>query len=114
MQKEDNETNFNKIKDEVGRQLPSIIERVLGKVTEWNAKQVTEWTENLEQAVLEKLLDFSNNFKFIVNVNILEKKGAGFHTSNATFWDGETDGAVSFRWENKALVCVVSAFGVGV
>ena len=43
----------------------------------------------------------------------MEKKGAGFHTSSSTFWDPESDAGTSYRWENKALICVVQVFGIG-
>ena len=44
---------------------------------------------------------------------LMEKKGAGFHTSSSTFWDPESDAGTSYRWENKALICVVQVFGIG-
>mmetsp|Transcript_16057 Transcript_16057/g.48391 ORF Transcript_16057/g.48391 Transcript_16057/m.48391 type:complete len:115 (-) Transcript_16057:56-400(-) len=114
MPKEDEETSFPKLKEEVTLQLPQLIERVLGKVPEYHAKQVEEWNEMIGQAVLEKLQETSGNFKYIVNTSIMEKKGAGLHTSSATFWDPETDGAVSYRWENKAMVCIVQVWGIGI
>mmetsp|Transcript_57016 Transcript_57016/g.161908 ORF Transcript_57016/g.161908 Transcript_57016/m.161908 type:complete len:115 (-) Transcript_57016:126-470(-) len=114
MQKEDEEFSFPKLNEEVTLALPQVIERVLGKVAEYHAKQVEEWSESIGVAVLEKLQELSGNFKYIVNISIIEKKGAGFHTSSAVFWNGETDGGVSYRWENKALLCVVQAFGIGV
>ncbi|CAE8729737.1 unnamed protein product [Polarella glacialis] len=113
MPKEDDVTQFGRIKDEVNVRLPQCIEQVLGQVKEYNAKQVDEWSEQLGQGVLEKLQELSGNFKYIVNISLMEKKGAGFHTSSAVFWDPESDAAVSYRWENKALVCVVQVFGVG-
>ena len=47
------------------------------------------------------------------NRGLMEKKGAGFHTSSSTFWDPESDAGTSYRWENKALICVVQVFGIG-
>ena len=44
---------------------------------------------------------------------LMEKKGAGFHTSSSTLWDPESDAGTSYRWENKALICVVQVFGIG-
>lgn len=42
---------------------------------------------------------------------MMEKKGAGFHTSSSTFWDPESDSATSYRWENKARTGLGLAFG---
>mmetsp|Transcript_3540 Transcript_3540/g.10133 ORF Transcript_3540/g.10133 Transcript_3540/m.10133 type:complete len:116 (+) Transcript_3540:124-471(+) len=111
--KEDDVTAFAKLKEEVNLQLPQCIERVLGKVSEYHPKHVDEWTECIGQEVLKKLQDLCGNFKYIVNTTVMEKKGAGLHTSSAVFWDADADGAVSYRWENKAMVCIVSAYGVG-
>mmetsp|Transcript_12230 Transcript_12230/g.28501 ORF Transcript_12230/g.28501 Transcript_12230/m.28501 type:complete len:117 (-) Transcript_12230:107-457(-) len=111
--KEDETTSFSKLKDEVNLSIPQCIEKVLGKVTAYHPKSVDEWSETIGQSVLEKLQEISNNFKYIVHTTIVEKRGAGLHTSAATFWNPETDGAISFRWENKALVCIVQAFGIG-
>ncbi|CAK9082843.1 Dynein light chain Tctex-type (TCTEX-1 protein homolog) [Durusdinium trenchii] len=75
--------------------------------------RVEEWCNSLGALVLEKLQELSGNFKYIVNISLMEKKGAGFHTSSSTFWDPESDSATSYRWENKALTCVVQVFGIG-
>mmetsp|Transcript_27784 Transcript_27784/g.64175 ORF Transcript_27784/g.64175 Transcript_27784/m.64175 type:complete len:116 (+) Transcript_27784:121-468(+) len=111
--KEDENASFAKLKDEANVSIPQCIEKVLGKVTEYKPKSVDEWSEQIGGAVLEKLQDISGNFKYIVHTTIVEKRGAGLHTSAATYWNPETDGAISFRWENKACVCIVQAFGIG-
>eukprot|EP00933_Yihiella_yeosuensis_P030134 TRINITY_DN23808_c0_g1_i1.p1 TRINITY_DN23808_c0_g1~~TRINITY_DN23808_c0_g1_i1.p1 ORF type:complete len:115 (+),score=21.01 TRINITY_DN23808_c0_g1_i1:110-454(+) len=113
MPKEDDATCFSKLKEEVTVRLPQCIEHVLGQAKEYNQKFVDDWSETLGQHVLETLQSLSANFKYIVNVAIMEKKGAGFHTSTATFWDPESDAAVSYRWENKAMVAIVQVYGVG-
>ncbi|CAL1159372.1 unnamed protein product [Cladocopium goreaui] len=113
MPREDTMTSFGRIKDEVNVRLPQCIEEVLGPVKEYNPKQVEEWCNSLGAAVLEKVQELSGNFKYIVNISLMEKKGAGFHTSSSTFWDPESDAGTSYRWENKALICVVQVFGIG-
>eukprot|EP00440_Ansanella_granifera_P066419 gb/GFBE01072039.1/.p1 GENE.gb/GFBE01072039.1/~~gb/GFBE01072039.1/.p1 ORF type:complete len:116 (+),score=36.00 gb/GFBE01072039.1/:1-348(+) len=109
----DSITQFAKIKQEVDLRIPQCIEKVLGSVKEYSHKQVDEWTGTVGESVLEMLQSLSVNFKYIVNVSVLEKKGAGFHTSSATFWDAECDAATTCRWDNKAVFCIVQVFGIG-
>mmetsp|Transcript_127290 Transcript_127290/g.271389 ORF Transcript_127290/g.271389 Transcript_127290/m.271389 type:complete len:124 (-) Transcript_127290:67-438(-) len=109
----DDITSFSKVKDEVSMQLPRCIEGVLGKVAEYQAKHVKDWSEEIGQSAIKCLQGLSENFKYIVNVTIMEKKGAGIHTSSATFWDPESDSSVSYKWENKAMICIVQVFGIG-
>mmetsp|Transcript_1856 Transcript_1856/g.5292 ORF Transcript_1856/g.5292 Transcript_1856/m.5292 type:complete len:115 (-) Transcript_1856:74-418(-) len=114
MPKDDDITTFSKLKEEVNLALPQCIERVLGQVAEYHPKHVEEWSESVGQEVLKKLQEINGNFKYIVTTSIMEKKGAGFHTSSAVFWDSDTDGAVSYRWENKAMICIVQTCGIGI
>ncbi|CAJ1379253.1 unnamed protein product [Effrenium voratum] len=97
MPREDTITSFARIKDEVNVRLPQCIEQVLGPVKEYNPKQVEEWCNSLGSVVLEKMQELSGNFKYIVNISLMEKKGAGFHTSSSTFWDPESDAATTYR-----------------
>eukprot|EP00928_Gymnodinium_smaydae_P047333 TRINITY_DN31581_c0_g1_i1.p2 TRINITY_DN31581_c0_g1~~TRINITY_DN31581_c0_g1_i1.p2 ORF type:complete len:115 (-),score=30.62 TRINITY_DN31581_c0_g1_i1:75-419(-) len=113
MRRSEDVVQFPKLKEEVSIAIPQCIEATLGKVTAYHAKQVDEWSESVGQAVIAKLREININFKYIVNVTIMEKKGAGMHTSAACHWNHETDGGVCYRWENKAMVCVVQAFGIG-
>mmetsp|Transcript_96985 Transcript_96985/g.274056 ORF Transcript_96985/g.274056 Transcript_96985/m.274056 type:complete len:115 (-) Transcript_96985:168-512(-) len=110
----EDQTRFEKLKEEVNVAIPQCIEATLGKVTAYHSKQVDEWSESIGQSVLVKLQELNCNFKYIVNTSIMEKRGAGLHTSAAVFWDPDIDGSVSYRWENKAMVCVVQAFGIGI
>eukprot|EP00930_Biecheleria_cincta_P072763 TRINITY_DN60112_c0_g1_i1.p2 TRINITY_DN60112_c0_g1~~TRINITY_DN60112_c0_g1_i1.p2 ORF type:complete len:131 (+),score=24.77 TRINITY_DN60112_c0_g1_i1:50-394(+) len=113
MPKEDNIVSFVRIKDEANVRLPQCIEEVLGGVKEYSQSKVEEWTNSLGQAVLDKMQELSSNFKYVINITLMEKKGAGMHTSSATFWDPVCDASTTYRWENKALVCIVQVFGLG-
>ena len=99
----------------------------LGKVLEKSAGLGAFWV--FRSVVLEKMQELSGNFKlgpptfvylrsghsarYIVNISLMEKKGAGFHTrqivcvgvgvgreqfcSSSTFWDPESDAATTYR-----------------
>lgn len=51
-------------------------------------------------------------FSFSVTCTIMQKNGAGLHTASSCFWNNETDGSCTVRWENKTMYCIVSVFGL--
>ena len=53
-------------------------------------------------------------FSFLVTCVIVQKNGAGVHTSSSCFWDNSTDGSCTVRWENKTMYCIVSVFGLAI
>lgn len=59
----------------------------------------------------EKIL--KNDF-FVVTCMIMQKNGAGLHTASSCFWNNETDGSCTVRWENKTMYCIVSVFGLAI
>uniref|UniRef100_A0A182T746 Uncharacterized protein n=1 Tax=Anopheles maculatus TaxID=74869 RepID=A0A182T746_9DIPT len=38
---------------------------------------------------------------------IMQKNGAGLHTASSCYWNNETDGSCTVRWENKTMYCIV-------
>jgi len=55
-----------------------------------------------------------------VTCAIMQKNGAGVHTSLACHWDTVTDGVVTVKWpgdkqkdQNKSMYCIVTVFGLG-
>eukprot|EP00746_Dinoflagellata_sp_MGD_P161713 gnl/MRDRNA2_/MRDRNA2_88962_c0_seq1.p1 gnl/MRDRNA2_/MRDRNA2_88962_c0~~gnl/MRDRNA2_/MRDRNA2_88962_c0_seq1.p1 ORF type:complete len:116 (+),score=21.80 gnl/MRDRNA2_/MRDRNA2_88962_c0_seq1:98-445(+) len=105
-------TAFPQIKDEFALEIPQCIEKVLGKATSYNQKLASTWVDEVADAVCEKLESMNENFKYIVNASIVEKKGAGLHTAAATYWDGNSDDTITIRWENKSMFCIIHAFGL--
>ena len=53
-------------------------------------------------------------FKYIVTCVIMQKNGAGLHTSSSCYWDNSTDGSRTVRWENKSMYCIATVFGVAI
>lgn len=66
----------------------------------------------LSAAIVDKLTNRSEDFKFLVTVIILEKKNGGFHLFSTCYWDQEQDGTVTVRWDNPTMHCIVTVFGV--
>lgn len=54
------------------------------------------------------------NFFLSVTCMIMQKNGAGLHTASSCFWNNETDGSCTVRWENKTMYCIVSVFGLAI
>lgn len=42
----------------------------------------------------------------------MEKNGAGLNSAISCYWDNNTDGNCTVRWENESIHCNVSAFGL--
>nr|CAG8503553.1 9582_t:CDS:2 [Entrophospora candida] len=53
-----------------------------------------------------------NRYKYIVNVSILENKGAGVRMQVNCLWDSDTDNLAQETFKNETIICVVMAFGV--
>ena len=53
-------------------------------------------------------------FKDIATCVIMQKNGAGLHTSSSCYWDNTTDGSRTVRWESKSMYCIVTVFGLGI
>ena len=64
----------SQVKDVLILQLPLIIGRVLGQVLVWDSMQQHAWSAGLARAVLDKLVELSSRFKYIVHVVLVENK----------------------------------------
>ena len=43
---------------------------------------------------------------------IMQRNGAGLHTASTCFWDTNTDGSCSVRWENDTMHAIVTVFAL--
>lgn len=41
-----------------------------------------------------------------VTCMIMQKNGAGLHTASSCYWNNDTDGSCTVRWENKSMYCI--------
>lgn len=67
------------------------------------------WTGAILEGCVKGLADMQKPFKYVTNVNVGQKAGAGMHVTSATVWDEATDGKATVHWTNAAgcLVLVV-------
>ena len=72
------------------------------------------WSEAVNKSGLSNLSKYSTAYKYIVNSFIMEKtKGAGAEYNLSLFWDTSTDYSRTISWENDELLCIATAFIVG-
>jgi len=102
---------FTSLSEQVQLEVRNTIDKVLVKAV-YDAAEVPSWVDTIATGVLERLQAINDNFKYIVSVIILQRTSAGFHLFSICYWDQQSDGAVTVRWENKTLNCVVSVYAV--
>ena len=74
---------------------------------------VGQWTNDVVAQCVEQLPRWEP-FKYVVTCVIMQRTGAGLHTASSCYWDTETDGSRTVRWENKTMYCIVSVFGLAI
>ncbi|CAG0916041.1 unnamed protein product [Notodromas monacha] len=87
------------------------VESVLSGVT-YNGSKVGELTNELVSKTLARFTSLSKPFKYVVTCVIAQANATGLHANAQTYWDSETDGSCSVRWESKTIICLVSVFGM--
>jgi len=75
---------------------------------------VGQWTNDVVAQCVRRLTALGKPFKYVVTCVIMQRTGAGLHTASSCYWDTETDGSRTVRWENKTMYCIVSVFGLAI
>jgi dynein light chain Tctex-type 1 len=101
------------------------VEKVISEEVEEELKEATweetkkgHWNNAIAEKILGRLAESRRPYKYAVDVCVMQKTGAGLHSATATFFDAQTDLAVSYMWPkektkdtmNKSLVCLVTVF----
>jgi dynein light chain Tctex-type 1 len=73
--------------------------------------KTSEWVDAIGNSIIEQMRTVSPNFKFIVSTVIVQKMGAGMHSSSTSFWDAKTDGMITTKYENDSLTCLCTVIG---
>jgi len=95
--------------------IKSLIKRTLDDVLgdkEYDQKQVQDWANKSVEAILKDLSTKADRFKFVVTCTIMQRKGAGLHSTSSCLWDKTSDNCCSDKWENKTMYCIVSVFAL--
>ena len=99
----------SQVKDVLILQLPLIIGRVLGQVLVWDSMQQHAWSAGLARAVLDKLVELSSRFKYIVHVVLVENKGS-VQLMNGCYSKAAAVDHFRHRWHTSALHGGVDVF----
>lgn len=101
------------IVDDVSKIIKEAIEQTIGG-NAYQHDKVNHWTSVVVEMCLAVLTKLQKPYKYIVTCMIMQKNGAGLHTASSCFWNNETDGSCTVRWENKTMYCIVSVFGLSI
>ena len=63
---------------------------------------------------MKRLANMNKPMKYVCTTLIMQKNGAGLHTASSCFWDNNTDGSRTIRWENKSIYCITTVFGLAI
>ncbi|TNJ27447.1 Dynein light chain [Giardia muris] len=99
------------VSEEINSVVKDTAEQVIGSASYQHAR-CAQLTEQIIDEVLKKLVAQRKPYKYLVTCTLMQKTGAGLHTACSAYWDTTTDGVAIVRWENRALYCVVTVFGV--
>eukprot|EP01060_Flectonema_neradi_P038671 TRINITY_DN8199_c0_g1_i1.p1 TRINITY_DN8199_c0_g1~~TRINITY_DN8199_c0_g1_i1.p1 ORF type:complete len:119 (+),score=18.43 TRINITY_DN8199_c0_g1_i1:63-419(+) len=79
----------------------------------WNNKKVEGWTSNIIEHCLKRLSEMKKPFKYIVTCIMMQKSGAGLHSSFSAYWDNSADGICCYPlMDNETIHCVVTVYGL--
>eukprot|EP01059_Diplonema_ambulator_P007212 TRINITY_DN16709_c0_g1_i1.p2 TRINITY_DN16709_c0_g1~~TRINITY_DN16709_c0_g1_i1.p2 ORF type:complete len:131 (+),score=55.68 TRINITY_DN16709_c0_g1_i1:38-394(+) len=109
-EEEDQEITLNS--DKITEILEEAIKQTL-QGQAWQPKKVEGWTSNIIEHVLKRLAEMKKPFKYIVTCIIMQKTGAGLHSSFSAFWDNSADGICCYPlMDNDTIQCVVTVYGL--
>jgi len=99
--------------DEVNTVVKRAIESTLGNHS-YHQERTKNRCTHIVDKILKDLRRKQKAYKYVITIFLMQKNGAGLHLSTSCLWNNESDGSVSVRWENRAMYCIVSVFGVAV
>merc|ERR1719436_895908 len=97
------------VPNEVKSVIESILNELLAKKA-YDAVSAPDWLAAAVQQILQKLLEKGPRFKIVVHGIILQRVGAGLHTTSTCFWDPTDDNSISVRWDNQSMHSIISVY----
>lgn len=102
---------FNDIKNEATNIINSEVNYMLkGKV--FNLSDCDFFIKKLKEKIGEKLIKFSNNFKYILNIIFLDNANKGFTQNIDAIYDINNDGILTLTFKQEKITCVVNLIGL--
>ncbi|RIA95325.1 Tctex-1 family-domain-containing protein [Glomus cerebriforme] len=94
----------------------TMIQQIVSKKLDqaiYNKDHAPGWAHEIAEEIKQKLLEMElSRYKYIVNVTIMENKGAGARMQVNCLWDSDTDNLAQETFKNETIICVVMVFGV--
>ena len=111
------ERDFSSVSEAVKAEARVSLEAALESMTAYHAADTERISGEICRSCMERLQrePRTQGLKYIVHCTVVPKSpGYGLHCSSASLWDGSTDGSCLVRWENDALLAVVTVYGLAV
>ncbi|TYZ68116.1 hypothetical protein PybrP1_000767 [[Pythium] brassicae (nom. inval.)] len=106
------------VAEEVDRIILASIDACL-KDEVYDERQVAHWVDTICETVVKGLSELRKPLKYVVSCLIMQKNGAGVHSSVSCHWDTVTDGAHVVKWpsdkhkdHNRSMYCVITVGGL--
>eukprot|EP00940_MAST-03C_sp_MAST-3C-sp2_P003386 g3386.t1 len=85
------------------------------KSEEYDAAKDAMWVDRICETCTKSLVDLNRPYKYVVTCTILQRNGAGVHTSSSYFWDSVCDVECTVPFpdsksknQKRSLCCIVS------
>eukprot|EP00968_Pinguiococcus_pyrenoidosus_P003545 scaffold228_cov312-Pinguiococcus_pyrenoidosus.AAC.63 len=91
------------------RQASDVTRASLVRPSVYEDNMVAKWVDEINDRCMEQLGELSKPFKYTVTTFIMQRNGAGVHSSHCCFWDMATDIVAQANWPNDKHRDQVSA-----
>ena len=105
------ELKFSDIKDEVQGMMDETLKKNLDEKT-YDQKEAQELIKGIVDEIIKNLRTNYKGYNFIVNGTIFQKGDSSLHYTSTCFWNPNTDGSTTARYENDTLHAFVTCFGI--
>jgi dynein light chain Tctex-type 1 len=90
-----------------------VVNRVFMPEATYQHSRVPQLVQQISDLVVQRLVrDAKLPRKYIAHCAVLQKNGAGFHALSACAWNAASDAVYVYKAENKAMICVLTIYGV--
>jgi dynein light chain Tctex-type 1 len=90
-----------------------VVSRIFMPEATYNHNRVPQLVQQICDAVIQRLMQTAKlPRKYIAHCAVLQKNGAGFHALSACAWNTSSDACYVYKAENKAMICVLTVYGV--
>jgi len=96
---------------EIKKLIKSTMDGVLAEEA-YDPAKVQDWANQGVEKILQDLQEKADRYKFVVTCTIMQRKGAGLHSTSSCLWDKSSDNCCSDKWSNDTMYCIVSVFAL--